>query len=227
MLGKFVNHCEDSLTASVFTHLLHLPTEVFWRVLRNACYTDRLPEYPGELLSEEFWPNWDPEGTDNINRVTPDLFMRFANFDLIVEAKRWDSFQQSSDQWKKEVTAYANQYGSEEVPVKMLALGGIWDTKDDEVLLASIRCPVHMCKWERVLAECQRVKKELERLKYPSSHTQARVRTLKDLIDLFGWHGYSTGLWFADFNFDKNHLSHSVSPHLYLFQNRSKQLSAL
>jgi len=128
---------------------------------------------------------------------------------------------------EKEVTAYANQYGSEEVPVKMLALGGIWDTKDDEVLLASIRCPVHMCKWERVLAECQRVKKELERLKYPSSHTQARVRTLKDLIDLFGWHGYSTGLWFADFNFDKNHLSHSVSPHLYLFQNRSKQLSAL
>ena len=52
-------------------------------------------------MSEEFWPNWDPEGTDNINRVTPDLFMRFANFDLIVEAKRWDSFQQSSDQWKK------------------------------------------------------------------------------------------------------------------------------
>jgi hypothetical protein len=48
MLGKHLNHCEDSLTAAVFTHLLHLPTEVFWKILRNACYTRKLPEFPGE-----------------------------------------------------------------------------------------------------------------------------------------------------------------------------------
>jgi hypothetical protein len=226
MLGKFINHCEDSLTAAVFTHLLHLPTEVFWRILRNACYTDRLPEYPGEPLSVEFWPNWDPKGTDNTNRVIPDLFIRFANFHLIIEGTRWDQFQQSSGQWQKEVTAYANQYAAEAVPVGMIALGGIWDTKDDEVILTAITCPVHMCKWERVLEECHQMKKELERLKYPSSHTHACVRTLTDMINLFGWHGYSTGLWFADFNFESNLLSPSIDSYRQCFRKTSLQFQS-
>lgn len=225
MLGKFINICEDSLTAAVFTHLLHLPTEVSWRILRNACYTDRLPEYPGEPLSVEFWPNWDPKGTDNTNRVIPDLFIRFANFHLIIESKRWDANMQDRGQWTKEITAYNTEYGSAKIPVGMIAMGGISDTKDEEV--SAFNCPVFMCKWERVLAECKRMKKELDGLKYPSSHTQACVRTLTHVIDLFGWHGYSTGLWFADFNFDRYRLSRSVSPHLHLFQNRSKQLSTL
>lgn len=198
MLGKFINHCEDSLTAAVFTHLLHLPTEVFWQILCNACYTDKLPKSPGDPRSIDFWPNWDPEGTDNSDRVIPDLFIRFVSFDLIIESKRWDTDMQNPKQWINEMTAYDNEYGNEKIPVRMIALGGIWDTKDEVVTLKSNSCHVHMCKWARVLDECKRMRKELERLKYPTSQTQAHVRTLTHLIDLFAWHGFQTGEWFAD-----------------------------
>jgi hypothetical protein len=95
MLGRFIRACEDSLTAAVFTHLLHLPAEVFWRILRRACCTDTLPESAGEPLSVDYWPSWDPKGTGNTNRVVPDFFIRFRGFDLIIEAKRWDSDMQN------------------------------------------------------------------------------------------------------------------------------------
>ena len=64
-------------------------------------------------------------GTSNVNRVVPDLFIRFSEFDLIVEAKRWDSFQQNSNQWQNQITADANEYGNDQVPVCLIALGGI------------------------------------------------------------------------------------------------------
>ena len=205
MLGKHISICEDSLTASVFTHLLHLPCEVFWRILRNACYTDHhLPEYPGEPLEVDPWPKWGPEGTGNTNYVEPDVFMRFPAFDLIIEAKRWDEGMQKPDQWRRELIGYLNVYGEDQQQVRMIALGGILGTSDDEVtVLASdewpeTHCPVHMCKWERVLAECQRMLKEIRRLKYPTSQNKAHERILSDLIDLFGWHEFQNGIWLAD-----------------------------
>jgi hypothetical protein len=226
MIGKFINHCEDSLTAAVFTHLLHLPTEVFWQILRNACYTTSLPENSGEPKCVEFWPPWNPEGTENMNRVIPDLFIRFASFDLIIESKREDEWQQYRGQWENEVTAYGNEYGSENVPVRMIALGGIWDTKDEIVTTKSNSCPVHMCKWTRVLDECKRMRKDLERLKYPSSQTQAHVRTLTHLIDLFAWHGFQTGEWFADLvaNSQLVRLVSSSASHHKALQRMSIQL---
>lgn len=222
MLGKHINICEDSLTAAVFTHLLYLPSELFWQILRNACFTDDLPEIAGEPLSIDPWPNWDSKGTDNNNRVIPDLFIRFRSFHLIIEAKRWDSGMQYSNQWKKEVTAYYNEYGNAKVPVKMIALGGIWGMKDEEVCLNEICCPVHMCKWERVLGECQRMKKELEGLEYKSSHTLACIRILTHLVELFACHGFSTGQWFDDFNFEKLRLSSSTISCLNLFHWHKK-----
>ncbi|MFA6290075.1 MAG: hypothetical protein WC661_22035 [Opitutaceae bacterium] len=99
LMGKHINHCEDSLTAAVFTHLLHLPVELFWRILRDACYTCRLPENSGEVLDAAFWPAWDAAGTNNSARVIPDLFLRFTEFDLIIEAKRWDDSMQDKHQW--------------------------------------------------------------------------------------------------------------------------------
>ncbi len=224
MLGKFINHCEDSLTASVFTHLLHLPSEVFWKILSNACYyTDCLPKHAGEPLSVEPFPNWNPKGTVNTNRVIPDLFIRFANFDLIVEAKRRDADMQDPDQWEKEVTAYANEFGEEKIPVRMIALGGVGNRKkDEEVPFINRSCTVHMCKWEHLLAECKRMKKEMEGIQYKSSQTYACARTITHLIDLFAWHGFSTGQWFSDFNFEKHRLSPLIISCLGLFQLRRK-----
>src|SRR5579871_5883899 len=98
MLGKHINHCEDSLTAAVFTHLLHLPVELFWQVLRNACCTDQLPKHIGEPSIVAPWPNWKATGTKNSIRVVPDLFMRFPTLDLIIEAKRADDGMQKPEQ---------------------------------------------------------------------------------------------------------------------------------
>jgi hypothetical protein len=241
MLGKFITHCEDSLTAAVFTHLLHLPTEVFWKILRNACYTDTLPQYSGEPLSVEFWPNWNSEGTSNSNRVIPDLFMRFTDLDLIIEAKRGDNCMQSREQWKKEVTAYANEHGDEHVPVRMIALGGIWENHDAEVIIAGpisesgslptgkrqyeIKCPIQMCRWSRLVTECQRMHRELGKIKYHSTQTRAHQRILSDLLDLFTWHGFQTGTWFGDVVPKLLQLGSRVQFHHRTFQNISFQLS--
>lgn len=237
MLGKHINHCEDSLTAVVFTHLLHLPTELFWQILRNACYSDQLPKIAGEPTQVDPWPIWDATGSDNINRVVPDLFMRFAEFDLIIEAKRWDEGMQDPAQWQRELVAYANEYGERNRPVRLIALGGIHGTEDEEIQhrwhpdsgrAASseshlLVCPVHMCRWEGVLSQCQRQLRQWESRSRPDSQILASMRILHDLIDLIGWHGFATGRWFADFNFSANRLSPSIVPHLVLFKQCSRQ----
>ena len=241
MLGKFVNDCEDSLTAAVITHLLHLPSEVFWQILRKACCTNSLPERAGEPQDLEFWPRWDGEDTGNAHSVIPDAFVSFAAFDLIIEAKRWDYPMQDPGQWKRELVAYANVYGEDRRLVHMLALGGLIAEQDETVTHewssssveggdevskpGSIVCVVHMCKWASLLDQCQRMRQELKRLQYPSSQTFATKRTLDDIIDLFGRHGYSTGRWFRDFEFDQYRLSPSTEAQCDLFRKFSNQLS--
>lgn len=240
MLGKHINHCEDSLTASVFTHLLHLPIELFWRILRDACYTDRLPHHSGDIQDTVFWPSWDSTGTNNSNRVVPDLFLRFADFDLIIEAKRWDDGMQNAHQWRQELIAYANEYGDEARPVKMIALGGLLSTNDDKIVhswsapnsdsrdsassIRSITCPVHMCRWRGLLDQCKKMQRDLDRLSFQSSQTAAHARILAHTIDLFGCHGFSTGQWFDDFELSSCRLSSSVIRHLDFFNRRSQDL---
>jgi hypothetical protein len=134
MISRFIaNPREDSLTAAVFSHLLHLPSEVFWDILRRSCGSRDLPGNPGGPLQVDPWPKWSAKGTTNQRSVSPDFFIRFAEFDLIVEAKRGDHGTQSPDQWKRELTAYANEYGEEEQAVRMLAIGGIHGEADGGV----------------------------------------------------------------------------------------------
>lgn len=236
MLGKHLTVCEDSHTASVFTHLLHLPLESFWAILRRACYTERLPRDPGELLSVDPWPRWDATGIPGKTAIIPDLFLRFADFDLIIEAKRGDDGMQDPQQWRRELIAYTNEHGDDDKPVKMVALGGIHGKQDEEVThrttdqadsgrLKEWSCPVYMCRWRSLLDQCQRMRRELERLDYPTSQSAAALRVLVDLIDLFVWHGFSTGLWFADVEFAHYRLASSIEAHLRLFATRSRQLN--
>ena len=236
MLGKHLNLCEDSHTASVFTHLLHLPAESFWAILRRASFTERLPRDSGELLSVHPWPRWKAEGIKDKTTVIPDLFIRFADFDLIIEAKRGDRDQQKPEQWRHEFVAYLNEYSDDEKPVKMIALGGLLGTEDRCVTRHSVEptaaelqkgpsCPVYMCRWQSLLQQCQRMRHELQRLEYPTSQTAAAVRILTDLVDLFAYHGYSTGLWFADVEFALYRLSPSINAYLHLFAARSRQLT--
>jgi hypothetical protein len=236
MLGQHLNPCEDSLTAAIFSHLLHLPVELFWKIFRSACYGKELPEQAGELEAFNAFPKWDPSGTSNKTYVEPDLFFRFREFDLIIEAKRRDEGMQDRSQWLRELIAYTNEYGDEKREVKMVALGGIYGTQTEQVShcwtsveaemeMHHFVCPVIMCRWRGLLHQCKRMGDELNRLEYRASQTLAHIRILGDLIGLFGWHGYSTGKWFSDFDFARHRLSPSTETAHQLLQRRSLQLA--
>lgn len=123
--------CEDSLTSSVFERLALLSDENLWWVLRNACDKQALaakplPDDVGKLEKFEFWPSWDPAPQLERNnlRVEPDVFLRFKNLDLIVEAKRHDFKQlQNEEQWQNELGAWCQEFQTDR-PVVLLAIGG-------------------------------------------------------------------------------------------------------
>jgi hypothetical protein len=224
VLGRHLNPCEDSLTAAVFSHLLHLPADLFWQILRGACYaTDQLPVLVGEPEVHS-WPKWNARGTDNSSYVEPDLFLRFPAFDLIIEAKRWDDRMQSREQWRAELTAYCNEYGSDRKEVRMIALGGIHAEQSDIIESTwtfeggrkpdRVACPVIMCRWQSILNQCRRRRREMGLLSFPTSQSAAELRILDDIVDLFSCHGFSTGRWFEDFTFERYRLAPSLVPHL-------------
>jgi len=214
MIFNFIDRTrEDSLTASVLSNLLHLPFEVYWRMLRNACHTGGLPDNPGEPEVIEFWPHWNASRTTNERYVEPDVFLRFRNFDLIIEAKRWDYNQQDFRQWERELGAYATEYNRERKEVRLLALGGIHGQDDAEVTFTwtpdpgdgtldddriEVACPVHMCQWSRILHQCKVMERELQKSPYPTSQDRAHLRILADLIRFFAVHGFQVGTWYED-----------------------------
>lgn len=219
------NPREDSLTASVFATLLHLPSETFWRILRDACYTKDLPDDPGEPKVIE-WPRWYAKDTGN---VIPDLVISFAKFDLMVEAKRWDNGMQDPEQWRREFAAYIETHAKQK-EVRLLALGGIHSEEDQKLRHESSVCTVHMCRWSTVLLECQREKRSLgERsLTAASSRILSDIRILDDLIALLGLHGYPALQWFDDLDFKPNLLDlDSVDPAQRWFQNVSHTFRSL
>lgn len=236
MLAKFIDTPrEDSLTAAVFSHLLHLPAELFWDILRQACYYKKLPAVAGEPQQVDPWPSWKAAGTANNSRVVPDLFIRFADFDLIIEAKRRDDWMQNPAQWRNQLIAYTNEYGEEKQTVHLLALGGLHQITDDRVVHRwqsadsadshVFECPVHMCRWSRLLAQCQRAMREREKLVDLDSRQRATLRILRDTIELFGAHGFATGMWFADLRETGSRLSSVTADHHAIFRRCSLQLT--
>lgn len=212
MLGKFIDrHREDSLTAAVFSHLLHLPLPLFWRILERSCHNGRFPKEPGGSVEASYWPCWDGADTSNVYNVRPDLFLRFRGLDLIIEAKRWDAEMHSESQWRDQLTAYENEYCQDDrhAEVRILAVGvplgapdRTVDSRSRKVTAADRRritgCPVHMCRWSSILAECRRLHDDLHQVSEPVFDKAACQRVLVDLIDLFAWHQFQTGKWFSE-----------------------------
>lgn len=141
--------------------------------------------------------------------MEPDVFISFEEFDLIIEAKRWDEKMQNRSQWEKELQGYANEHGKLRKPVRMIALGGIWSTEDYLISVAwsdhsngseltPISCPVHMCRWQSLLSECKRMEAELARSSYPSSQSRAHQRILLSVISIFESHSFLLGTWFCE-----------------------------
>lgn len=241
MISKFlVKTLENSLTACVFSHLLHLPAELFWRILRGACRAE-LPAFPGEPEIIDPWPKWSAAGSSNANYVEPDFFFRFPGLDLIVEAKRWDRNQQDETQWKNQVIAFANEHGDGNGrELRLIAVGGLHTFRPTTLVVPvsspgtksapegqtfSLTCVVQMCQWTGILQECQRLDAALEKETAPTTQVLAHRRILEDLIEFFAAHGYQTGRWFGKIVGTLPRLRDSTFRHHVLFQKLGSEVA--
>jgi hypothetical protein len=192
-----VKVCEDSLTAVVFDTLKYLPSELFWSVLKKSLYHDKLPNYSGDILEIVFWPRWSAENTSNTNSVIPDLFIRFQELDIIIEAKRRNEKQQSNGQMNDQIQAYFNEFADDEKQLYFIQLGGLHN-KDNIQNIESNNREVVICKtdWTKILDQ---VVLEKIKLKHNDlSFVQSYTRILEDTVIGFEMHGYYKKLWLKD-----------------------------
>lgn len=189
---------EDPKTSTVFEYMLMLPDELFWKILRRACFNnDNLPLVAGKIESYEFWPHWNSENTTNSNLVEPDLFIRFQLFDVIIEAKYSDGGGQYYQQWKKEIQAYNNEYVNEKKSIYLIAVGGNADKQAESVTLTT-DVSVSKCTWLSLLIQVAKHKEELCNLSFRTDENSSFLRIL-ELIELgFNIHGVYNIHWFNE-----------------------------
>lgn len=179
---------EDSLTSSIFSLLFYLPLNIFWNILTNACYSFDLPEQTGEILLYEFWPHWKCDGTNNQNFIEPDLFIRFQNFDIIIEAKRWDYFsQQNKKQWEAQLKAYSNEYAEDNKKVYFIALSGLIAGEEFQIPVNDVS--IFTCRWHRIL---EQVQKNVAQNAQLESNVNLKI-ILNDLLIAFALHDFRIG----------------------------------
>lgn len=209
--GEFKS-CEDSLTAVIFDTLKYLPTELFWKIIKNSLYHDKLPFASGELLSISFWDKWDAKNTSNKKYVEPDVFLRFQEFDIIVEAKRYDKFQQNEDQLYKEIYSYQNQFESENKEIFFIQLGGL-NTINDEDNREIKGKEVTICKtdWTRMLHQIVSLNNVLKETNL--SAVKAYNRILQDCIKGFALHQFYEKSWLNDLKPTSSLINSSLSFH--------------
>jgi hypothetical protein len=189
--------CEDSLTAVVFDTLKYLPTEMFWSILKRSLYYDKLPTAAGDLLSISFWDKWKAKDTTNSNFVEPDVFLRFNDFDVIIEAKRFDEKQQSEAQMKNEIQAYYNEFNQDDKALYFIQLGGL-NHRKDELDFPFKDKNVVICKtnWTKLL---EQIVSENNKIKNSElTILSAYSRILEDSINGFALHQYYKKRWLKD-----------------------------
>lgn len=204
---------EDSLTSTIFGRLNYLPNDLIWQILLQSCYKCTIENTKNRIESMEFWPRWDSNNTDNVNHVEPDVFIRSFDFDLIIEAKRWDDYsQQSKQQWKKEFQSYLNQYKGECKKVYLIAIGGKNEIHSEDIQIGEISLTIFKSSWSRILNEIKEVKTTIEKNQIGIEKDNSLSNILNDIILAFGIHGYTTGEWFenTDFCFGINDSSLSL-----------------
>lgn len=184
---------EGPKTSSVFENLMLLPDNVFWHILKSSCfYNERMLTNSGRLLSYGFWAHWahrDNTGTGNNTYVEPDLFIRFEEFDVIIEAKYGDYGGQYIKQWTQELTAYDNEYGKEKKPVIFIAVGGNMSMDIEEIKVRSRKHLIFKCNWLSLLIATNKYRSELKRISVPDMNTSATLRLLDNIILAFNING--------------------------------------
>lgn len=187
---------EDPKTSAVFENLILLPDNVFWHLLRESCFSNTdMPINSGRLLSYNFWPHWDKTGTDNSNYVEPDLFIRFENFDVIIEAKYGDMVGQYEHQWQQEITAYHNEYGNDRTFI-FIAVGGNMSVMAETISVKKKKVKVYKCNWLSLLMSVNKYEKELELISVPDMNYAATMRLLDNIILAFNINGVYNIDWF-------------------------------
>jgi len=185
---------EDTLTAGVFDTLMLLPHEVFWEILTKASFGEFLPEYAGPVMEYQFWPNWDPENTQNTKLVEPDLFIRFKEFDLLIEAKKRCINAIETGQWENEIQAYMNEYKEDNKDVYLLALGNNANIENETVQIDKQKIMIIKCSWTNLLIQLMNKLDQIENCLYVSSNYSIAA-ILKMVIKYLEIHGYIQMSW--------------------------------
>lgn len=191
------NTYEDPKTSSVFENLMLLPDDIFWHILKSACFYDKgMPVNAGKLVAYKFWPHWSAEGTHNSSLVEPDLFLRFEEFDVIIEAKYGDSGGQYKPQWENELIAYDNEYHDDGKPVVFIAVGGNMTVDTKIVEVQEQKHLIYKCSWLSLLIQANRYRAELEHLSFTDMRTSSMMRILDNTVLAFNINGVYNMDWF-------------------------------
>lgn len=204
--------CEDSLTSGVFDLMKYLPNELLQKVLRNSLFHNKVPNDLGNLEQVSFWDKWDASNTSNTNYVEPDVFMRFENVDIILEAKRYDFNQQYKDQMVNELVSYCNEYYSDNKQLIFIEVGGLnsLEDEDDYQLQNFNNKKVKICKttWSKLLDTYVYMRNEISsRENTNESHI---IRLLDDIIYAFELHQFYKLKWLSEIK--KSDISKSTFP---------------
>ena len=206
------NYDEDSKVASILGVLKNLPCELFWEIMRKSCADNiMLPHRSGEILNIEFWPN----GWKYVNRVEPDIYIEFENFDLIIEAKINDDKGQlkEQEQWRKEVIAYLlnKELQISKKLLYVIALGGNGEMRTESIAITyedlcdidntiesdfEFTTQVFKSNWFSILIVISDIKKQFTRQEYFQSFTKPTLRIIEDAITGFNLHNLYAVEWF-------------------------------
>jgi hypothetical protein len=218
-INKKLEVPENRVTFSIFDNLLHLPDDMIWRIIRDSCYNNSiLPKIAGTLLDYDFWPHWDKENTGNKNYVEPDMFLRFENVRIIIEAKL-EYNKQGIGQWEKEILSYYNEYND---PVILLAIDGIDNEDNEEIPLKDKSVCVIKSRWKKLFTVIERCINEISNIKY--TNNKHIFRTLSLINDYLLFFGYYEKIWFNEILL-KEIVFDNIEDSILLLKNYFKEVS--
>jgi len=194
---------EDTLTSSVFDLLKYLPADLFWSILKQSLYQDILPKHSGEIQSYQFWARWSTVNiteVSNAHFIEPDLFIQFSDFDIILEAKRYDENQQSTEQRTKQILTYFEEFSGELTGRKLyfIEVGGLHDKTSETITLKERDILIARTDWSSILNVVCTMKSQWDKIAHFSHQGASYVRIFNDLIALIERHGFFKQLWLCE-----------------------------
>lgn len=180
------NFNEDFKTYISLGLLQFLPAQLFWNILKASVNNNQnLPNIAGEMIQIDFWPKWfnihNISVVANSKYIEPDIFIRFENFDCIVEVKKTDTFGQYFAQWESQIQAYHNEY-PEGKQLIYIALGGNLklDASSDDKFKH-----VYKSTWQQFLHAINKTLQERVALVYKNEIINQEIRILQSVVEAF------------------------------------------